>query len=165
MRAASVRIRKRVHLDGEGAFALEVGASHVELGSGQRARVDLSLQFEVGVRLQAARSPRRGHAACQVETRSAVRRLAIERHATLGLLRHGIEEMFVHADQAGDHGLSRHVQHLGVGRISGLCAPAAWTAVILPPAMSMRMSSWGAEPVPSIRRTCSSTSTGASSFT
>src|ERR1700690_59574 len=31
--------------------------------------------------------------------------------------------------------------------------------------MSMRMSSWGAEPVPSIRRTCSSTSTGASSFT
>jgi hypothetical protein len=32
-------------------------------------------------------------------------------------LRRGIEEMFVHADQAGDHGLSRHLQHLGVGRI------------------------------------------------
>src|SRR5580704_18958168 len=47
----------------------------------------------------------------------------------------------------------------------GLCVLAVWTAVILPPAMSMRMSSWGAEPVPSIRRTCSSTSTGASSFT
>src|SRR5450432_1104694 len=43
-------------------------------------------------------------------------------------------------------------------------ALAAWTAVILPPATSMRMSSWGAEPVPSIRRTCSNTSTGASSF-
>src|SRR5580700_8775273 len=68
-----VRIRKRVHLDSEAAFALEVGASHVEFWSGQQSRVDLSLQFQVGVRLYAARSPRRRHAASQIETRSAIR--------------------------------------------------------------------------------------------
>src|SRR5271155_5206426 len=67
-----VRIRKRVHLNREAALAFEIGAGHVELGSRQGPRVDESLQFEVRVRLQAARGSRRRYAAREVQTRSAV---------------------------------------------------------------------------------------------
>ena len=58
-------------LDEEGAGTFEVRAGHVEVRADQMPGVDLPLQRQVGVGLDAARRPHRRHAIGEVKPRRA----------------------------------------------------------------------------------------------
>src|ERR1700722_16265464 len=107
-----VRAGELMHLNGELAWALEIGSGDVELGSRHLSRVDGPLQFEIGIGVDASAGTSGRAAAGEIEAGGAVTRLSVEVGSTCGPSWRWIKEVLVHADQARDDGLSRHVQDL-----------------------------------------------------
>ncbi len=105
-----LRARQRVHLRRERAFAFEVRARHVHLGSGGLARLDPLAHFEIRVRLDRPGRADRRHTAREVETREA------ERHLGEGPASGRIEEVVVHPDEPREHGAAVQVENLRILR-------------------------------------------------
>src|ERR1700733_9455931 len=70
------RAGELVHLNGELAWALEIGSGDVELGPRHLSRVDGPLQFEIGIGVDASTGTRGGDTTGEIETGSAVNRLS-----------------------------------------------------------------------------------------
>ena len=109
-----IRSRELVHLQSPAAGAFEVRSGNVNFRAQHLAFVDGLLDFEVGVRLERSGGADRGNAACQIKPRKAVAHLAEDAAA------HGIEQVIVHADQAGNHAVTMKVQNLRILGRSGI---------------------------------------------
>lgn len=82
------------------------------IGARHTAVVDHLLDVEVGVRLERARCACGSHARRQIQPREAHSVLDVERHSGAGR----IEQMLMHADQAGNHGVIAEIHPASAGR-------------------------------------------------
>ncbi len=100
-----------VHLRGERALAFQVRAGDVQARTGHAAGIDQALDIEVGIGLHAARGARGRDSAGQIEPREGVAHLGVERHSPAAR----IEQVLMHADNAGNHGVAGEVEHARAG--------------------------------------------------
>ena len=90
------------------------------LRAGHFAGVDQALDAEVGVGLEAAGGAGGGHAGGEVESGEAEGLLGVDRGGG------GVEEVLVHADEAGDDGVAGEVEDVGVGGRPGRRRSCRW---------------------------------------
>ena len=90
------------------ALAFKIRASDVDLRPRHFSGVDLLLNLQIGIGLERASGPNRGHAAGQIEPRKAIRHLAINSIA------HRIEHVVMHPNQAGDDRVTLQAENLCV---------------------------------------------------
>jgi putative ABC transport system permease protein len=105
-----------VHLNRETARSFEIRPGDIELGPRHLAGIDHALYVEIGIGLQAAGSAGCGHTAREIQAREAESLLVVSGDAAAG----GIEQMFVHSHETGDHGCAAQVDGLGAGRRGGV---------------------------------------------
>ena len=99
-----------VHLLCPGDVAFQVRPGEPDLGAGHEAAVDVALDLDVGVGLDAAGGAQGGDASRQIEAREAGGHLVED--AAAGR----VEEMVVHAHQAGEDGVAAQIDPLRAGR-------------------------------------------------
>ena len=105
-----------MHLCKSGRRTFQVGCRRVNAGSRHQVRVNSTLDFQVGVRLQASGRTHRGHAGRQIKSGRRVGDFGNEQSGftnpsidNLHCVRIGVVEMVVHSNQAGDHCRARAV--------------------------------------------------------
>ena len=106
-----------MQLQNRTALPFQVGRGQMDFRSDHLACIDAVLDVLVQVGLHAATGTHRRHAVCQVELRESHAQRRVQRGVAAG----GIEQVLVHADDAGDHGVAFEFQNLGVVRNSGAC--------------------------------------------
>jgi hypothetical protein len=95
----------------------EIGAGDAEFGPRGEAGVDLLFEGEIGIGLDAAGGAGGGDAAGEVEPWSAIGHLAEEEDTGVAAFGRGVEEVFMHADEAGNDGLAGEIEDLRIGRV------------------------------------------------
>ena len=103
-----VRSSELMHLHRKSARSFQIRPSHVDLRTRRLSPINLPLEFKVGVRFERSRGANGGHSSGKIQTREA------ERHLAEDPISHGVKEMIVHADQAGDDTVAVQVEHLGI---------------------------------------------------
>ena len=150
------RIGELVHLDEGAARAFEIGRRHIHVRAGNMTRIDLLLEIEVGIGLDAAGGAKRGDAGGEIEPGRGKRHLRHDQRfvAMAGGIQIGpgdVIDMVVHAHQARHHAFSRRVD----GPVSVRNGVGAWPyrgdAATLDQQCPVGL---GGAPVPSMIRTC-----------
>ena len=106
-----------MHLHREGSRPFEVRSRDVNFRARHFAVVDVALQFEVRVGLNAARRSNRSHASCQVQPGKTRGMLWIERRRSA---RRWVVHVVVHADKPGNDCAAGEIEHSRAFR--NLCA-------------------------------------------
>ncbi len=111
-----VRAGQVGHLEEETHCSFKIGAGDVKVRAGELARVDISLQVQIGIGLDASGGAHRRHACGKVKSRRRERHLRRQHRLlvlplAIQIRPRDVKEMIVHADDAWHHGVSVEIKN------------------------------------------------------